>query len=238
MKFVGVFSLFSIALGLTLEEHGVELPKLRKRAIQSGVQTYECLIPGTFAMTFDDGPYIYTRQLLSILRRLRVKATFFVVGEMVDNDDYGSILAEMAAEGHQIASHSYTHPHLNELSHDRLVEEIAKTSTAIERRLGTRVNYFRCPYGECDDRVLSVLGGMGYKVINWNLDTLDWTGKSTADILAVYRDSLNDVNPRSSAFISLQHDIQPNTIAVVSRLIKTVRDKGFRLTTVKECMGE
>ncbi|KAI9295962.1 glycoside hydrolase/deacetylase, partial [Neoconidiobolus thromboides FSU 785] len=188
-------------------------------------------------MTFDDGPYAYTRQLLKILRRMDTKATFFVVGEMVDKEEYGSILQEVAREGHQVASHSYTHPHLNTLTDEQLSNEISKTSDAIFRRIGKRVNYFRCPYGECDDRVLGKLFDQGYRVIDWNLDTLDWTGKSPREIIGSYRDGIQSEST-SGAYISLQHDIQPNTIAVVSQLIKVVREKGYRLTTVAECMGE
>ncbi|KAI0236985.1 hypothetical protein L0F63_001025 [Massospora cicadina] len=208
-----------------------------KDGLKVGVQMYKCLIPGTFAMTFDDGPSQYTPQLLGILRSMNVTSTFFVVGEMVDSY-YGEVLSEMVADGHHLASHTYSHPHLNQLNDELIVKEIVSTAEAIERRVGFRPDYFRCPYGECDERVLSILGNFGYKVINWNLDTLDWANKSSDQIAAAYQDGLVGADPTTSTYISLQHDIQKNTIPAVSQIIQIVRDKGFKLTTVKECMGE
>jgi peptidoglycan/xylan/chitin deacetylase (PgdA/CDA1 family) len=195
-----------------------------------------CTRPGVFAMTFDDGPYEYSPQLLAGLKRYNVKATFFLVGELVENPDYAKFVQQMVLDGHQVASHTYTHPHLNSLSDAEIEEEIQKSQDAIYDAIGYRVTFFRCPYGECDDRVVSILETKGYKIIHWNLDTKDWDGKTSDEIVSVYEDTLQSSNSETDSFIALEHEIAPETVAALPELIRKVRRSGYQLVTVANCI--
>ncbi|KXN67764.1 carbohydrate esterase family 4 protein [Conidiobolus coronatus NRRL 28638] len=199
-------------------------------------QIIACKRPGLFAMTFDDGPYDYSPQVLSSLKRYNVKATFFLVGELVTNPSYIRFVKQMIMEGHQVASHTFTHPHLNSLSDEQLAEEIQKSEDAIYQAIGYRITYFRCPYGECDSRVVGILKGRNYKVVNWNLDTLDWQNRDSNQILSAYNTNLDSASSQTASWIALEHEIVPQTVSVLPQLIRKVRSTGYRFVTVANCI--
>ncbi|ORY03289.1 glycoside hydrolase/deacetylase [Basidiobolus meristosporus CBS 931.73] len=206
---------------------------IRKRAAPLGVQISECSTNGVVAITFDDGPGSFTQELLNILGNTRV--TFFLVGENVDK--YPEIVREMYRRGHHIASHTYSHANLNELDTAGIEREMRRSSDAIYRAIKVRPRYMRCPYGECDDRVLAVLKRLGYKVIYWNLDTLDWKTQSTQATVSAYN-VLDKNPPNSSNYISLQHDVHAPTIRAVRDILKKVRDTRYRVVTVPQCLQD
>ncbi|ORY01769.1 glycoside hydrolase/deacetylase [Basidiobolus meristosporus CBS 931.73] len=204
-----------------------------KRAAPLGVQISECSRNGVVAVTFDDGPGNFTQGLLDILGDIKV--TFFLVGENVDNNP--GIVREMYRRGHHIASHTYSHANLNELNTAEIEREMNSASNAIHRAIGVRPRYMRCPYGECDDRVLAVLKRLRYKVIYWNLDTLDWQTRNTQATIDAYN-TLDDNPPNSSNFISLQHDVHEPTVKAVRGILRKVRNSGYRVVTVPQCLQD
>lgn len=133
---------------------------------------YGCRDPKTWALTFDDGPSNYTSKLLDILDELDVKATFVVMGAHVKM--YPDIIRRAYEAGHQIASHTYSHPHLMSLSSEEIVYEIKATEEVIQEAIGVKPSFIRPPYGEADARVKHLLKQMGYKVLMWNVDPTDY----------------------------------------------------------------
>ncbi|KAK9766235.1 hypothetical protein K7432_004830 [Basidiobolus ranarum] len=230
MRFITNIS--TLALGI-LAITQVTSTSLRKRAAPLGVQISECSVDGVVAVTFDDGPGQFTEELLNILGNIRV--TFFLIGENVDR--YPGIVRDMYQRGHHIASHTHTHANLNQLSAEGIEQEMRKSADAIHRAIGVRPRYMRCPYGECDDRVLAVLKRLGYKVIYWNLDTLDWQTLSTQKTIDSYN-VLSENSPSSNNYISLQHDIHGSTVKAVRGILKKVRDNGYRVATVPRCLQD
>ncbi|KAK9712787.1 hypothetical protein K7432_006900 [Basidiobolus ranarum] len=197
-----------------------------------------CNKAGTFAVTFDDGPSEYTGQLLDDLKARNVKVTFFVVGEMLESDQGRKFLKRAYDEGHHIASHTYTHISLAKTSESKIRSEMTKTADAIFKVIGKRPQYMRPPYGEYNAKALTIMKDMGYKVINWNVDTLDWEHKNSQKTLKVYKDVLAKANLKNDRFISLQHDIQPSTIKAAAGILDTVIKSGFKITTVADCLGD
>ncbi|ORX98794.1 glycoside hydrolase/deacetylase [Basidiobolus meristosporus CBS 931.73] len=185
-----------------------------------------CSKAGTFAVTFDDGPSEMTGKLLDDLKKRNVKVTFFVVGQMVDTTKGRQFLKRAYDEGHHIASHTYTHISLAKSSEALIRSEMQKTSDAIFKVIGKRPQYMRPPYGH------------GYKVIYWNVDTLDWQTKSSQKSLDVYKKTLAKANLKNDRFISLQHDIQPSTIQAAGGILDAVIKSGFKITTVADCLGD
>jgi peptidoglycan/xylan/chitin deacetylase (PgdA/CDA1 family) len=133
---------------------------------------YGCPRDHHWALTFDDGPSEYTLELLDYLAKEQIKATFCVMGAHIEQNS--DILKRIYKEGHQIASHTYSHPHLMSLSNEDIVYEIAATEKLIEKVLGIRPNYIRPPFGEADERVKGIMRAMGYKVLLWNVDPTDY----------------------------------------------------------------
>lgn len=201
--------------------------------------TYKCVKPGHFALTFDDGPSQYTEEFLDILKTLHVRATFFIVGTEVDSSYKKDLLRRMVAEGHTVASHTWSHPSLPTLSDDQIKEELDRTESVIKSAIGKAPALFRPPYGDCDTRVLSILKKRGYKPILWNLDTRDWSVRSydPSLIFESFKSSLNHESPSSTSWISLQHDIFGENLNYLKSIIKFIRKKGFKIVDMATCLG-
>ncbi len=123
------------------------------------------------ALTFDDGPSIFTPQLLDSLKEHNIPATFFMLGTMVRH--YPEIALRVAEEGHEIATHTYAHKNLKKLSTARLVNEITLGYEALTS-LGIIPTYLRPPYGSYDERVVNIASTFGLDVVLWSMDSLDW----------------------------------------------------------------
>ena len=113
-------------------------------------------------------------QILKTLKENEVKITFFMVGDWIEK--FPEEVKKINEAGHEIASHSNTHPHVNNLSYEENIEEIEKSNEKIEKTTGKRTKIYRAPYGEYNDTVIKAANDKGYYTIQWNLDTLDYTG--------------------------------------------------------------
>jgi peptidoglycan/xylan/chitin deacetylase (PgdA/CDA1 family) len=128
------------------------------------IPIYSCSVAKTFAITFDDGPYKYTQQLIDYLDTEGIKATFFINGDNYGNIyDYKDFLIATYKAGHQIAHHTWSHPNISTLTDAQLTLEITKLEDAFLDILGVIPTYFRPPFGEFTDASLKVLNKLGYK---------------------------------------------------------------------------
>ena len=115
----------------------------------------KCDAPNTLALSFDDGPSIYTEKLLDVLKAYGARATFFLSGitngrESLDSPKWKPVLQRMFSERHQIASHGWSHRNLNNISHSERVTEITKNERAIANAIGMVPTFFRAPYIACN----------------------------------------------------------------------------------------
>jgi peptidoglycan/xylan/chitin deacetylase (PgdA/CDA1 family) len=115
-----------------------------------------------------------TQQLIDILDKYNVKATFFVVGEWVDK--YPESVKALSDAGHEVMSHSNTHAHFNSLSAQEIIDDLNACGGKIESVTGIRPTLFRCPYGEYDDHVINAVRSIGIEPIQWDVDTLAAVG--------------------------------------------------------------
>ncbi|KAI9599146.1 hypothetical protein BDF19DRAFT_401498 [Syncephalis fuscata] len=205
---------------------------------------YGCSKSNQWALTFDDGPSPNTSVLLDILDKLKIKVTFFFLGSNVVQ--YSSVVKRAYDAGHLIASHTWSHPHLMSLPDDQIISEVKMSEEAIFNVTGTRPAYIRPPYGEADERVKAIFKQLGYRAILWNMDCKDYavveTKQDTSKILQAFQDAfvkptgLNSKN--DPGFISLQHDLYLESVNLEDKIASLIRDKGFALTTVAECVGD
>lgn len=129
------------------------------------------------AITFDDGPATHTTQLLDILKKHDVKATFFVLGKSAKVQK--NTLLRAYKEGHQIGNHSWDHKDLKKLSDEEIVNQIIKTNDVILNITGEEVNVMRPPYGSFND-IVKTKANM--PIILWNLDPLDWKDRNAETV--------------------------------------------------------
>ena len=183
------------------------------------------------AMTFDDGPsQKLTPKLLDLLAAHHIKATFFVIGQNVE--EHPEIVARAAREGHEIGNHSWSHPNLAKMSDDGVRRELQKTDDAIQKAIGSRPTLLRPPYGSITSREKKWINDeFGYKIILWDVDPNDWKRPGPA----IVRDRILKLTRAGS--IVLSHDIHPGTIEAMPSTFDQLEAKGFKFVTVSELIG-
>lgn len=178
------------------------------------------------ALTFDDGPNeVYTPQILDILDKHNIKATFFMIGHNV------SIVPHMAKEvrdrGHTIGNHTYNHPSLASLEDDEVLNEIQMTQDVIQSAVGFKPKFYRMPYGDGGKRVVDLIDDM--VSIMWNADSNDWYLKTPEEIYAFLEPSFS-----RDDIVILMHDIHPQTIEVLDDVITTLSKKHYKFVKPDE----
>ncbi|EFQ36097.1 polysaccharide deacetylase [Colletotrichum graminicola M1.001] len=209
-----------------------------------------CAVPGTLALTFDDGPYIYTSQLLDILEAQNVTATFFVAGNnkgklRMDNPDtaWPAVMRRMHAAGHHIASHTWSHRNLNLVNSTIQRTEIIYNEMSFRNLFGWIPTYMRPPYLECDagSGCQNLLKTLGYHIINVNIDTKDYMYDSSETIQTA-KDRFSSgisTNAAANSYIELSHDVHYQTVSNLTQfMIDTAKARGYRLVTVGECLND
>ncbi|TXK72399.1 polysaccharide deacetylase family protein [Paenibacillus sp. N3.4] len=187
------------------------------------------------ALTFDDGPdNKYTPKILNILKTNDIKATFFVIGEHAEK--YPEVMKRIAQEGHAIGNHSWDHANLAKLPNDRIKSEITDTDTKINSIVNQVPVLFRAPYGVVNNEIKNIAASTGHQIIGWSVDTLDWDGKSVAQILAALK---KEVKPGA---IILQHSAGGkggnlgNTIEALPQIITYLKQNGYSFATVPDLL--
>lgn len=180
------------------------------------------------ALTFDDGPWPgQTEQILGILTKYGVKATFFQLG--VQARGRPGITKKLADAGMMLANHSQTHPNLARCSSDRVAREMEQAEANIEKASGQHPRYFRPPGGNMSDAVWSELRKMDLKLVMWDIDTTDWRRPSPDVIVSKV---LNNVRPGS---VVLMHDgggDRTSTIKALPRMIEGLKARGYQFVTL------
>ena len=182
------------------------------------------------AMTFDDGPHAtLTPKLLDLLKERNIKATFFVIGK--NAAEYPDILKRIAAEGHEIANHSWSHPDLAKMAPDTVRSELGRTQDAITKTVARPVTLLRPPYGALQAAQRQwVHDSYGYRIILWDVDPLDWRRPGPA---VVSERILKGAKPGS---IILAHDIHPGTVEAMPGTLDQLLARGFQFVTVSELL--
>lgn len=185
------------------------------------------------ALTFDDGPHPrYTPQILDILDKYGIKATFFAIG--INADRYPDTMEMVINRGHEIGNHTYTHPHVDRIDSVTLHGEIERCENALFSHTDYKTKLFRPPEGMIDGYVKSVIKQLDYKVILWDIDTMDWA-HTPPEVIAE-----NVINNVSSGDIILMHDYisyYSPTPEALERFIPILLEKGYKFVVISELIG-
>ena len=166
----------------------------------------------------------YTDKLLSIMKDKGVKCTFFCVEFWAKK--HPEYVKKIFDAGHEIGTHSATHPYMSKLSEENIIKELTTSTNAIEEITGQKVNCFRPPYGDYNDRLINVCNSLNLYPIQWSVDSLDWKDLSAKQI---YDRVVGKVNNGS---IVLFHNQGLHTHDALSDIIDALQEKGYKFVTV------
>jgi peptidoglycan-N-acetylglucosamine deacetylase len=182
----------------------------------------------TVALTFDDGPDpAHTPAVLDRLRARGVRATFFVVGRKAEA--HPALLERIAAEGHEIGHHSWSHGEPLETSARSLLAEARRTSALLERVLGKRPRLFRPPHGKLTPGKLLGLWSLGQTVVLWNRDPKDFASGAVDPIRRWF-----EGEPLAGGDILLLHDVHPHIAPALEALFERAARLGLGFSTPSE----
>lgn len=177
------------------------------------------------AITLDDGPHgTNTQKILDILDAHSARATFFMLGQNVVNNE--GVVKEVYSGGNEIGIHTWSHPQLTNLSESSIKSQIEQTSDAIYNVTGYRPTLVRPPYGSFNKVVKDTL--KDYSLILWNIDSLDWKSRDENQIVPLV---MNDVQDGD---IILLHDIHSTTVPAVDKIVSELDKQGYQMVTVSE----
>jgi peptidoglycan/xylan/chitin deacetylase (PgdA/CDA1 family) len=218
----------------TVSGHTSKGHALIKKVLFSAVPKSQLLEHGNrdrpqIAITVDDGPDpIHTPRMLDIFRDYAVRATFFVVGGAAEQ--FPELVLRMKREGHEVGSHSYSHPYFNRLSWTGAIREIGMTRWVLDRILGEKCKLFRPPHGKLSLRSLIPAWAAGQQVVMWNVDLKDYRAGS-GDVEA-------QLDRTSFAFgdIILYHGISAPALKALPRVIEAALGKNREAVTISGLM--
>ncbi|HEX9199929.1 MAG TPA: glycosyltransferase [Acidobacteriaceae bacterium] len=208
--------------------------------------------PKEVALSFDDGPDpAWTPKILDILKKNNVSGTFFMIGELAENNI--GLVRRVYREGHEIGNHTFTHPDISEISNASLDLELNLTERLFAAEIGVQPLYFRPPYSidqepDTNDQAAPAerIQSLGYVIVGDKIDTDDWDEhprKTTQEIIDSVFQQMNEMQNRSwmRGSIILLHDgggDRSVTVAALPALIKALRDRGFTIVPVSQLMGK
>ena len=184
--------------------------------------------PPIIALSFDDGPSNHTERILDVLEKHGGRATFFVLGYRVE--PRRNTIIRALDMGNEIVGHTWGHPDLTQLSDADIMWELQATSEVIEAVTGYSPNFFRPPFGRTNGNVRRISEELGYAIVNWTLDTVDWRDRNP-DI--IYETIMSQVEDGA---VILLHDIHLTTAQAMERVIPSLVEQGFQLVTVSEVL--
>ena len=189
------------------------------------------------ALTFDDGPdEVFTPQVLDILKKYDVKATFFLIGEKVPYNK--NIVKREKEEGHEIGNHTYTHINAAKTSKEKIENEVIKTQEVIKEVIGEYPTIFRPPYRALSRDLCEIVKSKDMNIILWsNIDVRDWSNPGVNNIVSTIENKVENGN------IIILHDYntvrnnKSQTIQALEIVIPKLKEKGYKFVTISELMN-
>ncbi|MFI1030951.1 polysaccharide deacetylase family protein [Streptomyces sp. NPDC020951] len=190
----------------------------------------DCREAKCIALTFDAGPSENSARLLDILKEKQVPATFFLLGQR-HIEKYPELVRRMAAEGHEVASHTWDHKILTQITPKEIREELQRPNDEIERLTGRRPTLMRPPQGRTDETVHEICRELGLSEVLWTVTAKDYT---TTDSALIQRRVLDQADRDG---IILLHDIYDGTVPAVPGIIDALKERGYVFVTVPQLLA-
>ncbi|KAL6704800.1 hypothetical protein ACN47E_007604 [Coniothyrium glycines] len=209
-----------------------------------GLGIRSCTQPGVVAITYDDGPYIYTEQVMAKFEARGGRATFFVTGNNIgkgaidETQKWREVIQKMDANGHQVGSHTWTHQNLDLITQEQRIDQMTRNEMAIRNILGKYPTYMRPPYSACVEQpCMDDMQTLGYVITSFDLDTDDYN-QLTTEKIQIAKDNFK-AGTDLTHHLSIAHDIHELTaLNLTDYMLDYVYSKGLRAVTVGECMND
>lgn len=204
-------------------------------------------------MTFDDGPFDnYTDHVLDLFKQYSARGTFFITGNNINKGEidttasHTATIKRMAAENHQLASHTWTHLDLSAISETDRRAQMVKNEMALRNIVGYFPTYMRPPYSSCTaaSGCEKTMADLGYHVIYFDVDTDDYNQLEATQIQNsknYFKGNItaNGATPANNEWLSIAHDIHPQTAYNLTEfMLSTLTTLGYKAVTVGECLGD
>jgi len=189
------------------------------------------IIDGTrpiIALTFDHGPGQYIDELLDLFEQYNIRATFSVVGNLINTNEEALVRASL--NGNEIIANSWDHRNLAKLSESDVRRQILDTTEAIRAVTGIPTSLVRPPYGEVNDTMRSVAAELGLTIVNWSLDSLDWRYEDVDALISYVVDNVGNRD------IVLSHASYRTTLEAYRMIIPILISRGYQFVTVSELL--
>ena len=196
-----------------------------------------CEREGEIAFTYDQGPSQYTGKLLVTLSKHKVKATFHISPDYLDNPVILAYLRKAAMDGHLIGIFVK-----EEVTPDNVKEYLTRASAAIHRYTNYKPQFLRFPAPGPSEEMMKVVTGMGYIVTTYNLDSQDYNAVNVPvdgneSVFSVYKDLLDQIlPPAKGSFIAIQRDIVQASVEQSDQIIQYALDKGYKPVRLDQCI--
>ncbi|MFE2098549.1 polysaccharide deacetylase family protein [Streptomyces sp. PTD9-10] len=220
----------ALTLVLTVTTYDHTSPRAARAEASGSVAGTDCRKAKCVALSFDGGPSPTTPELLDILKQDGLHATFFVQGEG-HIAKYPAILRRIAAEGHEIGDHTWTHPRLTDLAEADARRELTRTQDAIERITGKKPVLMRPPEGRTNRKVAKICRELGLAQVLWSVTAKDY---ETTDSALITQRVLDQTHRDG---IILLHDLHKGTVPAVPGIIKALEQRGYTIVTVSQLLA-
>ncbi len=220
---IAIGAVAAVAVGVTVILTSVGTKAAERQLPIYSVERGDKKVAITFDCAWENSN---TDALIDILDDYDARGTFFVTGDWCDR--YPDDVKKLHDAGHEIENHSDQHPHVEGININDLISDTKECSRKIEMLTGTAPKLYRAPYGEYDDNLLTTLDGMDMKVIQWDVDSVDWKKPSAEEIK---KKVLGKVK---SGSIMLFHNDLDNTTAALPDILKSLKADGYELVGVED----
>ncbi|KAK2038719.1 glycoside hydrolase/deacetylase [Colletotrichum somersetense] len=211
-----------------------------------GLGIYDCVNQGDIAITYDDGPYIYTAAMLDAFKAHGAVATWFITGNNIGkgmiNVAYADVIQRMIAEGHQVASHTWSHENLDSLTLQQRQNQMIYNEIAFTDILGFYPTYMRPPYSICGTECQNQMVQLGYHITYFDLDTQGYLNTDPSMIqnsVALWDAAMQARSPCNGSYLHIEHDIhQQIATTLTNHILDSVVANGWNAVTVGTCLGD
>lgn len=171
-----------------------------------------------------------TLKIVETLNNAGIKGTFFLVGFWIEQNE--DKVKQIDAAGFDIGTHSETHPKMSSLSKEKMAAELNSSMSKITNITGKPVKFFRAPFGDYNDGVITIAGSLGLKTIQWDVDTLDWKGISANEILERVKQNVKNGS------IILCHNNSDHILEALPLIISYLSSQGYKMVKISELVYE
>lgn len=217
---------------------GGQLPSIDQEGFKAIVDKHGAIFLGDTTrkdlfLTFDNGyENGYTAPILDTLKAKKVPAVFFITGHYVK--DQPELVKRMAAEGHLVGNHSWSHPDMTTISDSQIKDELDRVKQASAKFTGTdRMAYLRPPRGIFSERVLSVTKELGYTNVFWSIAYKDWDVNDQKGAPYAYRKVIDQLHPGA---VILLHSVSKDNAAALGAIIDEARRQGYEFRSLDDLM--